>query len=81
MDTLTKEVTQLPSHLQAKWAEESSKMIEAEIASQFSYLADFVEKGATLANKAFVKLAGSKSDGFRVASISLEKKTKDETGR
>lgn len=74
MDTLTKEVTQLPSHLQAKWAEESSKMIEAEIASQFSYLVDFVEKGATVANKAFVKLAGSKSDGFRVASISLEKK-------
>ena len=56
-------------------------MIEAEIASQFSYLADFVAKGATVANKAFVKLAGSKSDGFRVASISLEKKTKDETGR
>lgn len=42
---------------------------------------DFVEKGATVANKAFVKLVGSKSDGFRVASISLEQKTYDETGR
>ena len=59
MDTLTKEVTQLPSNLQTKWAEESSKMIEAEIASQFSYLADFVEKRATVANTAFVKLVGS----------------------
>ena len=42
----------------------------------FLTLLTFVEKRATVANTAFVKLVGSKSDGFRVASISLEKKLK-----
>ena len=48
MDTLKKVVMRLPSQLQAKWAEESSRLIES---------------GAVVANTAFGKLVGSKPDG------------------
>ena len=44
MDTLKKVVMRLPAHLQAKWAEESSNLIEADIEPEFSHLTDFVER-------------------------------------
>ena len=55
MDTL-----RFPPHLQAKWAEESNKFIEAEKEPEFSHLASFVEKRATVANTAFGKLVGTR---------------------
>ena len=56
VDTLKRIVMRLPPHLQAKWAEESNKLIEAEKEPEFSHLASFVEKRATVANTAFGKL-------------------------
>ena len=63
MDTLKKIVMRLPPHLQAKWAEESNKLIEAEKEPEFSHLADFVERRATVANTAFGKLVGARPEG------------------
>jgi len=63
MDTLKRIVMRLPPHLQAKWAEESNKVIEAETEPEFSHLACFVEKRATVASTAFGKLVGTKPEG------------------
>ena len=61
LDTLRKVVMcRLPSYIQAKWAEESSKLIEADIEPEFSYLMDFVEKRAAVANTACRKLVGTR---------------------
>ena len=60
MDTLRKVVRRLPPHIQAKWAEESSKLIEADVEPEFSHLTDFVEKRAALENTAFGKLVGTR---------------------
>ena len=60
MDTFKKVVMRLPPHIQAKWAKESSKLIEADIEPEFSHLTDFVEKRAAVANTAFGKLAGTR---------------------
>ncbi|KAK2551629.1 hypothetical protein P5673_027396 [Acropora cervicornis] len=63
MDTLKRVVMRLPSHLQAKWAEESSGLIESGIEPEFSHLTKFVERRAVVANTAFGKLVGTKPDG------------------
>ena len=63
MDTLKRIVMRLPSHLQAKWAEESSGLIESGIEPEFSHLTKFVERRAVVANTAFGKLVGTKPDG------------------
>ena len=63
MDTLKRVVMRLPSHLQAKWAEESSGLIESRIEPEFSHLTKFVERRAVVANTAFGKLIGTKPDG------------------
>ena len=63
MDTLKRVVMRLPSHLQAKWAEESSGLIESGSEPEFSHLAKFVERRAVVANTAFGKLVGTKPDG------------------
>ena len=63
MDTLKRIIMRLPPHLQAKWAEESNKLIEAETEPEFSHLACFVEKRATVANTAFGKLVETKPEG------------------
>jgi len=63
MDTLKRIVMRLPPHLQAKWVEESNKLIEAETEPEFSHLAGFVDKRATVANTAFGKLVGTKPEG------------------
>ena len=62
MDTLKRIVMRLPPHLQAKWAEESNKLIEAEREPEFSHLANFVERRATVANTAFGKLVGARPE-------------------
>ena len=62
MDTLKRVVMRLPPHLQAKWAEESNKLIEAEREPEFSHLADLVERRATVANTAFGKLVGMRPE-------------------
>ena len=62
MDTLKRIVMRLPPHLQAKWAEESNKLIEAEKEPEFSHLASFVEKRATVANTAFGKLVEARPE-------------------
>ena len=62
MDTLKRIVMRLPPHLQAKWAEESNKLIEAQKEPEFSHLASFVEKRATVANTAFGKLVGARPE-------------------
>ena len=62
MDTLKRIVMSLPPHLQAKWAEESNKLIEAEKGPEFSHMASFVEKRATVANTAFGKLVGARPE-------------------
>ena len=62
MDMLKRIVMRLPPHLQAKWAEESNKLIEAEIEPEFSHLAGFVERRATVANTAFGKLVGARPE-------------------
>ena len=56
MDTLERIIMRLPPHLQAKWAEESNKLIDAEKETEFSHMASFVERRATVANTAFGKL-------------------------
>ena len=56
MDTLKRIVLRLPPHLQSKLAEESNKLIEAEKETEFSHMASFVERRATVANTAFGKL-------------------------
>ena len=63
MDTLKRVVMRLPSHLQAKWAEESSGLIESGIEPEFSHLTKFVERRAVVANTVFGKLVGTKPDG------------------
>ena len=63
MDTLKKVVMRLPSQLQAKWAEESSRLIKSGIEPEFSHLTEFVERRAVVANTAFGKLVGSRPDG------------------
>ena len=56
MDTLERIIMRLPPHLQAKWAEESNKLIDAEKETEFSHMKSFVERRATVANTAFGKL-------------------------
>ena len=60
MDNLEKVVKRLPPHLQASWADESGKLICNGIEPEFSYLTNFVEKKAAIANTAFGKLVGAK---------------------
>ena len=62
MDTLKRIVMILPPHLPAKWAKESNKLIEAEREPECSHLADFVERRATVANTAFVRLVRARPD-------------------
>ena len=62
MDTLKRIVMRLPPHLPAKWAKESNKLIEAEREPEFSHLADFVKRRTTVANTAFGRLVGSRSE-------------------
>ena len=52
----------LPLHLQAKWAEESNELIEAEKEPEFFHLTSFVDKRATVANTAFGKLVGARPE-------------------
>ncbi|XP_068756155.1 uncharacterized protein [Montipora capricornis] len=47
----------------AKWAEESSRLIESGIEPEFSHLTKFVERRAVVANTVFGKLVGTKPDG------------------
>ena len=63
MGTLKKVVMRLPSQLQGKWAEESSRLIESGIEPEFSHLTEFVERRAVVANTAFGKLVVTKPDG------------------
>ena len=63
MDTLKRIVLRLPPHLQSKLAEESNKLIEAEKEPEFSHLASFVERRATVANTPFGKLVGARPEG------------------
>ena len=63
MDTLKKIVMRLLSHFQSKWADESNKLIEAGIEPEFSRLAGFVKKRATVADTAFGKLVGARPEG------------------
>ena len=63
MDTLKRVVMCLPSHLQAKWAEESSGLIESGIEPEFFHLTKFVERRAVVANTAFGKLVGTRPLG------------------
>ena len=63
METLRRVVMRLPPHLQAKWAEESSRLIESGMEPEFSHLAEFGERRAVVANTAFGKLVGTKPDG------------------
>ena len=63
MDTLKMIVMMLPTHLQAIFAEESNKLIEAWIELEVSHLAGFVEKRATVANTTFGKLVGARPEG------------------
>ena len=62
MDTLNRIVMRLPPDLQAKWAEEANKLIKAEMEPEFSHLAGFVERRATVANTAFGKLVGARPE-------------------
>ena len=62
IDTLKKVVKRLPAYLQTKWAETSSKLIKDEKEPRFSYLANFVEDKASVANTTFGRLVGSKPD-------------------
>ena len=62
MDTLGKVVKRLPPHLQAKWADKSSR-IGMDFEPELSHLTEFVEKRAAVANTTFGKLVGSRPDG------------------
>ena len=66
MDTLTKIVMRLPVHMQAKWAEESGKLLEMGLRPSFVDLTEFLEKRALVANTEFGKLVGSKQGEPRV---------------
>ena len=57
MDRLRRVVMRLPPHLQAKRAEESSRLIESGMEPEFSRLTEFVERRAVVANTAFGKLS------------------------
>ena len=56
----------LPVHMQAKWADESGKILEMGSEPTFSHLADFLEKRALIANTEFGKLVGFKLGESRV---------------
>ena len=60
MDTLTRIVMRPPVHMQAKWAEESGKLLEMGLQPSFLDLTEFLEKRALVANTEFGKLDGSK---------------------
>lgn len=77
MDTLKKVVMRLPPHLQAKWAEESSNLIEADIEPEFSHLTDFVERKAAVANTAFGKLVGAKPYGEKESKPKVKAKSSE----
>lgn len=66
LDTLKKIVMRLPVHMQAKWADESGKILEMGSEPTFSHLADFLEKRALIANTEFGKLVGFKLGESRV---------------
>ena len=66
LDTLKKIVMRLPVHMQAKWADESGKILEMGSEPTFSHLADFLEKRALTANTEFGKLEGFKLGESRV---------------
>ncbi|XP_068728733.1 uncharacterized protein [Montipora capricornis] len=53
--------------MQAKWAEDSGKLLEAGIDPTFSHLTDFIEKRALVANTEFGKLVGFKLGESRVS--------------
>ena len=63
MDTLRRVVMRLPPHLQAKWDEESIRLIESGMEPEFSHPTEFVERRAVVANTVFGKLVGTKPDG------------------
>ena len=50
----------LPVHMQAKWAQESGKLLEMDLQPSFVDLTEFLEKRALVANTEFGKLVGSK---------------------
>ena len=77
MDTLRKVVMRLPPHIQAKWAEVSSKLIEADIEPEFSHLTDFVEKRAAVANTAFGKLVGTRPNEDKGITQRARRKSDD----
>ena len=62
MDNIEKVVKRLQTHLQAQWADESGTLMTHGVEPIFSYLADFVEKKAAVANTTFGKLVGAKPD-------------------
>ena len=66
LDTLKKIVMRVPVHMQAKWADESGKILEMGSEPTFSHLADFLEKRALIANTEFGKLVGFKLGESRV---------------
>ena len=66
IDTLTKIVMRLPVHMQAKWAEESGKLLEMSLEPSFLDLTEFIEKRALVANTEFGKLVGSKQSEPRL---------------
>ena len=67
----------LPPHIQAKWAEDSSKLIEADIEPEFSHLTDFVEKRAAVANTAFGKLVGARPNEDKGFTQRARRKSED----
>ena len=77
MDTIRKVVMRLPPHIQTKWAEVSSKLIEADIEPEFSHLTDFVEKRAAVANTAFGKLVGARPNEEKVITQRARRKLDD----
>lgn len=73
--------THAASNLQAKWTEGSSRLIKAEIEPEFSHLAAFVDKGATVAlerNTAFGKLVSSRPGGFKTTLRKSKNNLEDE---
>ena len=72
LDTLKKIVMRLPVHMQAKWADESGKILEMGSEPTFSHLADFLEKRALIANTEFGKLVGFKLGESRVTKKNKE---------
>ena len=79
METLKKIVKRLPPHLQAKWADESGKLIESGGDPLFKHLTEFVEKRAACANTEFGKLVGTKPDeDLKIKDSKLKMKKKPE---